>query len=55
MTKSFVEDFDCGLRSDFTGLRSADAIGDRKDAAVGIGQERVFVQRASFIEPGPIR
>ena len=51
MTKRFIENFDRSLRSNFAGFRAADAVGDRKDPTFAVCKKRVFVERASFVQP----
>src|SRR5256885_8914654 len=43
MTKCLLQNIYGCLRCDLAGLRATDAIGDRKDAMLGIGDERIFV------------
>jgi hypothetical protein len=50
MTKCFIKDVDSSLRRDFAGFGATNAVGDRKNAALEIAKERVFVQRALVIQ-----
>jgi hypothetical protein len=50
VAKGFLEHIDGCLRSDLARLGAADSIGNSKDSAFMIGQERVFVQRALLVE-----
>src|SRR5262252_2868121 len=50
VAKGFVENVDGRLRSHFAGIGAADAIGNHKDAAFGIGEKRVFVKRTFFAQ-----
>src|SRR2546430_1576200 len=43
MTKCLLQNVDGCLRGDLAGLRAADTIRDRKDAMLGIGDERIFI------------
>src|SRR5260370_1851405 len=43
MTKCLLQNVDSCLRRDLAGLRAADAIGDRKDVMLGIGDKRIFI------------
>jgi hypothetical protein len=54
VTKSFVENFYCCLRCDFTSLGSAYAISDCEDVAFTVCEERVFIEGPLGIEP-PVR
>jgi hypothetical protein len=51
MTKSFIKNFDGGLRCDLAGFRSADAVGDSEDSTRAVMQECVFVKGAALVEP----
>ena len=50
MAERLVQDFDGRLRRDLSGLGAADAVGDGEDAALGVRQERVFVERAALVQ-----
>src|SRR5436305_1589269 len=43
MTKCLLQNVNSRLRSDLAGLRAADAIGDRKNAMLDIGNKRIFI------------
>ena len=45
LTKGFVQDIHCRLRSHFACVGAANSIGNDKDAALAVRQKRVFVQR----------
>src|SRR6202521_5824897 len=54
MTKRFIEHLDRGLRSHFARFRSPYAVSNCKDAAIGVGEKRVFVER-TFCAQSSIR
>src|SRR6266849_6430456 len=46
----FSQNIDGSLRSDFSGISAANSIGNQKNAALGVSQERILVHRPLFAQ-----